>query len=303
MSDKYKNLVLKKVYFDEGFNGSMQHIVLNIFEKLPNHIDRVYNPELFKSHILANIEQCSKYNGLLVRIFEYEKGATGLINLENSNTSADIEELLPPEKRQFLENEVILYIHNNHVMACGLGNKDSLVQNIFGTLAVKSGAIESSFKMKISDVPNKTELKKAKEIGIKRIELSVSGYLANIENFHEKSPKDKIIERIFSTVDESAAVKKRANTYGKLVLRRSKFKTEEIKKDEWLTSVGEAIIESDTDDYTIILEDNTKISTTKLKVIKSVRLKKFANSISYFEAKEALTQFYDELKKNGSLEW
>ncbi len=303
MAEKYKKLVLKKAYFDEGFNGSIEQIVNGISEKLPDKNERVFNPELFKSHEIAHIEKLTGGAGVFVRIHGYEKGSIGLINQEVQAASAELEEHHPPEKRQFLADEVILYVRGNHILACDLGNKDSLIQNIFGVIGLKAGVIENSLKLKVSDVPNKAELKKAKEIGIKKIELGLDGYLASVEEFHHKSPKEKILEKIFSVPSDAESVRKRANTHGKLVLSRGQFKKEEIKKDDWLTNVGATIIESGADDYVITLEDGTKIATEKLKVSKSVKLKKFANTISYTEAKAALLKFYEELHSNGSLDW
>jgi hypothetical protein len=305
MSAKYKKLVLKKAYFPEGFNGSVEQIVKGILEKLPNKNERVFKSDLLKTYEIAHIEQVANNNaGLFVRIHGHENGSIGLINQEIQAAPSELEEHHPPEKRRFLAEEVILYARGNHVLACDLGNKDSLVQNILGDLGIKAGVIDKSLKLKISDVPNKTELKKVKEIGVKKIELGVDGYLASIEEFQHKSAQQKILEKIFGVPSNAESVRKRANTHGRLILSRGgKFKKEEIKRDDWLTSVGETIIDSGADDYRIILEDGTKIATAKLKVSKSVKLKKVANTISYAEAKLALFQFYEELQNNGSLDW
>jgi hypothetical protein len=303
MSEKTTRLVLKKAYFDDGFNGSMEQIVSGIDEKLPNKNERTYNPELFKTFEIALIEKPSNNDGVFVRIHSSEDGAIGLIDQEAESAQNDLEEHRPPEKKRFLSEEIVLYIKGNHIVACGLGNKDGVVQNIIGTIAEKAQLIEKSFRLKVSDVPNQVELKRAKEIGIKKIELGIDGYLASIDQLDHKSVKNKILEKIFGSPDSAESIRKRANTHGRLTLSRSKFKKEEIQKDDWLTSVGETIVESGAEDYTITLEDGTKISTAKLKVSKPVRIKKHANTFAYNEVKAALYQYYKDLQGTGSLDW
>jgi hypothetical protein len=303
MSKKETMLVLKKAYFDDGYNGSMEQIVSDIDKKLPNKNERTYHSDFFKTFEIALIEKQLNNDGVFVRIHSSEDETIGLIDQEAESAKNDLEEHRPPEKKRFLSEEIVLYIKGNNIFTCGLGNKAGVVQNIIGNIAEKAEIIEKSFGMKVSDVPNQGELKRVKEIGIKKIDLGIDGYLTSIDQLDYKSLKNKIFEKIFGFPDSAESIKKRANTHGRLILSRSKFKKEEIQKDDWLTSVGETIVESGADDYTIILEDGTKISTAKLKVSKPVRIKKHANTFSYNEVKAALYQYYKDLQGTGSLDW
>jgi hypothetical protein len=85
---------------------------------------------------------------------------------------------------------------------------------------------------------------------------------------------------------------------GKLQLRRGKFSKDEVKRDEWLTMIGEEILTAgSSDSYTIVLENGRKISNKQLRKSQSVKLRRYANSFSYEHAKQALIQFYyDELE-------
>jgi hypothetical protein len=152
-------------------------------------------------------------------------------------------------------------------------------------------------KINISDVPHEAEIKRVQEIGIKQIKLGIDGYLAHIDQLIYKTTFfDLVFKAIFASPDSAENIKKRANTHGQLILKRSKFESEEIKKDEWLTNVGKTIIESDADNYTITLEDGTKISTSNLKVSKNVQIKKHANSLAYNDVKASLLEYYRDLE-------
>src|SRR6202000_2617556 len=128
---------------------------------------------------------------------------------------------------------------------------------------------------KVSDVPNKTEIDKIKTVGVKSIDLSIDGYLATFDKISDgtKTSGAQFVQKIFGAPAGSENIRKRANTHGKLHLSRGKFKKEEIRKDEWLTDIGRTIIEDNIGEYTIVLEDKSKISNLKLKVTKGVKLK------------------------------
>ena len=52
MQEKYKDLVLKRCAFEDvGFNGSLENIVNDIMNALPNHQDRVYDGQLFVFYV------------------------------------------------------------------------------------------------------------------------------------------------------------------------------------------------------------------------------------------------------------
>lgn len=307
MDKKIKKLVLKRGYFQDGYNGSVEQLLTGINDNLSRHEDRVHDVDLFRSYILADIESPGEGKGLFVRVLAHEKGTTGLINFETSQEKAEVEEFQAPEKRGFLDDEVIVYVNGNHIVACGLGRRDTLLQNILYDLGEKAGVVDNSLNIKISDVPNKTELSKAQEIGIKKVDFSIKSFLANLENFPDENKKSgdviSLLSKVFGVPDTVNGLKKRANTSGRVILSRGKFKKEEIHKDEWLTDIGAEVIENDLEDYTIVLEDGSKISSSTLKVTKSVKINKFANSISYDGAKAELAQFYKELETNGSLDW
>lgn len=306
MSDRSKNLVLKKCYFPLGFNGSMENIVQGISEKLPNHLDRRFNSgDLFRESVVADIEKCT--HGLFVEIQTYDKGATGLVNFSDNAEKANIEEFHAPENKEFLHTHIMLLVVKDHIIACGLGNRDASLKNLFDDLGRKSGGLSEDVTFRIDDVPNKTELEKASAIGVKAIDLNLNSYLASFEEFkYDSNVRNmaQVIQKVLGSPDDESGLRKRASATGRLILKRGKkFKKEEIPKDEWLTDIAETVIDSSFDEYTIELEDGTKISTSKLKVQKPVRLKRFGNTVDSAEMKAAILKYYGELTENGALDW
>ena len=303
-----KSMVLKRCYMPEGHNGSLEEIVTAIKEKLPNHADRIFRPELFKSYLIGNItpkENADK--GVFVSVLCQDKGTTGLINFEKSKESAEVEEHEAPENRAWLDNQILLYVVDNHLVCCNLGPRDNFVGTMLKDIAKAADAVNDDFNFTIADVPNKTELEKVNKIGVREIDLSLTSYLSTFDSFKNAPISSKImpvLERVFGEPDQASSLKKRASAKGRLFLTRGgKFKKEEIPKDDWLTDIGATVIEQDLDEYKIKLEDGTTISSSNLKVMKSARLMRHGNTFSVDDAKLQTAAFFDELKSNGSLGW
>ncbi len=304
----FKTLVLKRCYMPEGFNGSLEKILDGIKGKLPNHEDRVFKPELFKSYLIADIvKKANSDKGVYVSVLCQDRGATGLINFEKSKETAEVEEHEAPENRAWLDNQILLYVVDNHVICCNLGPRDNFLGTMIMDLAKKADAVNDDFNFRIADVPNKTELERVNNIGVKEIDLSLTSYLSTFDNFKNTSISSSVmpvLERVFGQPDETSRLKKRASAKGSLKLTRGgRFKRDEIPKDDWLTDIGATIIEQDLEDYKIWLEDGTAISSSNLKVMRSVKLNKHANTFSVDDAKIHTAAFYEELKSDGSLNW
>jgi hypothetical protein len=304
MKQKTSSITVKKAYFENGFNHSMEDIIREINIKLPDKQERTYDEDLFIKYEIGQIEILSDMEGAFVRIHSSESDTIALVDQEERSAKNILEEHSPPEKKRFLKCEIFLYINSNHILACNLNNRDTLFKNIIHNVAEKAKIVDSHFKFIISNIPNKTELARIQQVGVKKIDFGISGYLANMDEkvgfFDGKF--NKLLSHLFETPDANGP-KKRTNTLARLTLTRGKFKKDEIEKDEWVTEIGEIVAESDIDDYTITLEDGTKISTKNLTTSKKCNITKHANTLDYDSVKEELTAYYKELKKTGQLDW
>lgn len=304
---KPKMLTLKRCYMPEGFNSTLETIIDAIKERFPNHEDRIFKPELFKSHVIGEIAKRSNPDkGVFVSVLCQNSGATGLINLGKSKETAEIEEYRAPENTAWGDNQILLYVVGNHIVCCNAGPRDGFLGTLLLDFAKKAEAVNDDCNFTIADVPNTAELERINRVGVKEVDLSLTSYLSTFENFKgvSESRIKPVLERVLGTVDSTSHLKKRASAKGRLRLTRGgSLKKEEISKDDWLTDIGATIIEQELEDYRLILEDGNVIASSRLKIMKSVRLREYGNTFSLDEARVQATNFYEELETNGSLAW
>lgn len=234
-----------------------------------------------------------------------DKSAIGLANSTASTEVINIEVFDVPESKAWLDTEVILYIVDNHVIACNVGSNEQVVSTMITDLAKKGHILADDKHLLLSDVPNRLSIEHVQKVGVKNIELDISSYLASLDYIKSHKKVGAPFRSIFAGPLSPDDVAKRSQTTGKLFLSRGgKFKKEEISQDEWLTKIGTDILSDESDEYTITLEDGYQISSSKLRVSKTVKLNKKANNA--FDREQAhleMLAYYDELEGQGSLSW
>jgi hypothetical protein len=300
-----KNMVLKRAYLPDGNNISLEEIFVNIGSQLPNHEDRVSQQTLLKSYVVGSITK-DEDAGVYVRILCYENGSTGLINFVKSKETAEVEEHEAPENTAWLDDQILLYIKDNHIIGCNLGFRENFLALMISDFAKKSEAVNDDFLLNISDVANKDEVDKVNQIGVKEIDLGISNYLSSLDNLKNVSenPFTPILKKLFGMPNSKDELKKRASATAKIKLTRGgQFKKDEIPKDEWLTDIGNSVLTTGLDDYIIKLENGERISSSSLKINKTVRLNKQGNTFSFEDGKVETKAFYKELETKGSIEF
>lgn len=308
--EKYRDLVLKRcTYADVGFNGSLENIINGIMSNLPNHEDRAFDGGLmFKRYRLASVEQMSNDKGLYVRIVALHQTPMGVVDLQKSSTTLGVDEQSPPANSEWLEEDLFLLVKNNDVIACVTGRKDRVLEHMIWKLGTHSHTIANDFKFKISDVPNQNNLNKIKELGVKRVNFDIYDYLSALKGipfesngFIDDVSKNKttMLRKMFATPDTNEGRKRRSNTTAKVMLSRGKFKKDEMRIDDWLTDIGQTLVDQDDTEYTLILEDESVISTKELKISKRVKVQTHANTICPDKTRAELLQYHSELIRDG----
>ncbi|MEP6343823.1 MAG: hypothetical protein ABJ275_10965 [Maricaulaceae bacterium] len=301
-----KKFVLKQCVVPLGSNISLESVISEIGTKFPNHKDRTFKTELFRSRSISYVKPSPNGKpGFFVGFCLLDESAIGLADSKTSNETIDVEEFDVPKDKAWLDSEVVLYIVKNHVIACNIGNNEKAISTIITDLA-KSGDILADDKhLVLSDVPNKLTIEHVHKVGVKHIDLDISSYLASLDYVKSKKADRTIFSSIFQSPISPEDVTRRTKSTGRLFLSRGgKFKKEEIAQDEWLTKIGADILSEGVEDYTITLEDGNQISSSKLRVNKTVSLnKKGNNTFSREHAHLALLEYYDELKALGSFSW
>ena len=204
----------------------------------------------------------------------------------------------PPTGQNFLHEDLGLFIVENNVIACGMANKNKIYATQISELAERLGIISENEHFSLVDVPNQSNLIDLKETGVREIQLGVSDYLASLPGGTDL--KSRVMNAIWATPSDPNELKHRQENHGKLVLKRGRFKKDEIKYDQWLTNVGREIVAADDQEYKIILEDERVLTSTNLKMVKTVRIKRQYNTVNWVELRLQLEKFYKELR-DGSL--
>lgn len=303
MSYRSKRLSLHRAYFNEGFNGTIENTLRELFSRLSSAKERIVDIDMFSSQGFVSIEDSEKTGGVLVRVLSFEQGAMGVINFETTDFRQAVEEFYHPDKKDFLKDEVVFLARRDHVVACNLGNKSGTLASGVIQLAQRGEFLSSDVHMRIADVPDKTTLDRINRVGVREVDFSITSFMESLDISTSGQVGGRVIRMIFGVPMDNATVRKRANAVGRMILKRGHFSADEIKKDEWLTSVGEEIVVADSSErYSITLEDGAKISNSKMKISKVAKLKRHANSYDYESAKLHLENYFNELSDRGSLD-
>jgi hypothetical protein len=297
-----KTLSLQRAYFNEGFNGSLEDILRVSLGKLDKARDRVVPIDLISSQFFAGLEESPSGNGVFVRLLEFEQGAIGVINLDTNDHSAAVEEFFHPNKRDFLKSEMVCLVVGDHIVACNMGNKSRTFASSVLELAAKADVLSGDVRMRIADVPDKTTLARIEEIGVREVDFSIETFFKNLELNTRGQTGTRVMQMIFGMPSDDTSARVRANAIGRMVLKRGRFESEEIRRDQWLIDIGrELMVAEPVDKYKIILEDGSKISNKSLKKSKTVQLNRHANSFSFESAKAELEAYSRELNSEGAL--
>ena len=121
MAKRQKLISLQRAYFNKGFNSTLQEVVERTFAKVPNAKDRIIDLDMVSKQVFMSVES-NGGDGIFVRVFDFEEGATGVINLDTTDTQRAIEEFSHPQAKNFLKDQVIFLFVDNTVLACNDGN-------------------------------------------------------------------------------------------------------------------------------------------------------------------------------------
>jgi len=145
-----KKFVLKQCVVPLGSNISLESVVVEIGAKFPNHKDRTFPTELFRSKSISYVKSPSNGKpGRFVGFCLLDESAIGLADSKTSNEIIDVEEFDVPKDKAWLDSEIVLYIVENHVIACNIGNNEKAISSIITDLA-KSGNILADDKHLVS---------------------------------------------------------------------------------------------------------------------------------------------------------
>ena len=226
-----------------------------------------------------------------------------MINLNTTDNSVAVDEFFHPNKRNFLKEEIVCYVVRNNIVTCNIKNKCGTFATNVHQLAQRADVLGKDVRMRVADVPDQTTLNRIAEVGVKEIDFSITSYLESLNITAGSQKLAPVLKMVLGMPQDATKSRKRANTKGRVVLKRGRFTKEEVHKDQWLTDIGgELMADGASESFKIVLEDNTKVSNSTLKRSKTVKLPRHANSFSFDHAKKELEAYYQELAANGALD-
>lgn len=302
MAKRQVSLTLKRAYFSEEFEGTLEEAITASFDALETTRDRVIPLDMFSERAFISFESTNRGSGRILRIFDYEKGATGVVNLDTTNAAEAVEAFEHPDNKDFLKKQIVLLVRGNHLFCCGVENKAGTLGLDMLQLAQNASALPRDFYMRVADVPSIHELQRLNEVGVKKMHFDLASYFETLNLKRNQIPGTRVLGMMFGDRPSADRSRRRGATFGKITLSRGKFRPDEIQKDEWLTEIGEEILRGGSaEKYTIELEDGTSIKPDELQKSKTVRLSRHANTFSYSNAVAELVEFADECESDGSL--
>ena len=290
-----KTLTLKKAWFNDDSVRSFESVISAIDEKFKDKKDRKYQSELQRFYEIADIKKCEdEEGGYFVRIHGSNDGSILLTNKLSQVADEKLEDHSAPDNKSFLHDEIILYAVENDIICCDVGNKESIVKNLIESVFERAENNNAKINFKLSNVPNSDSIERINKVGVKHIDFGIEGYLRSIKGINDSG----LLKKIFGVALNGDGLKKEAGATGRIILKKTKIKGQSFDKNEWLTEIGSDVAD-EFSDYTIKLDDNSVISSSSLKVSKSVKFQNLSGGIPYLSAQLELRNYYRELKRSA----
>lgn len=297
MRRKQTSLVFKEAHFDADGGSSFEDLLQIVGKKLPTVAARIVSLDLYTKIVVAEV--ASTDNGLtFARLVELEEGATGLLNLNAESASAQIEAMDAPDQRRFVRSEAFVLVGGNRVITVGVKNKAGTYLRSLLDLAEKCGVNDEFRRTVLVDVSNEAELARIRKIGVKSVEFSITGYLADIDPAAIAKVDSNVLQRMLKRPMDSSDRRKTSKSRGKVILTRGDIRSEPVSTDEWLDEVAVAAF-NETEGYTIKLANNEVVKENKLKVSTIVAIRTHANTLHAGETRMAMEQYWSDLQTRG----
>lgn len=224
LAERTITIALMRAYFDEGFNNTVENVLISTFQKLEIVSNRVVPIDLISSHLFAHLESCKKTGGTFVRVLEYENGGIGVIDLDVLDSTQIVEEFVHPNKKDFLKRETVFLCVDNYILACNIGNKSGATASSILNFGVKADVVSKDLKMKILDVPDHTTIQDLVTTGVRSIDFDVTDFIQNLDALTHGTEAERLMQCILRDVSGATTHRKLSTTTGKLHLSRGRLK-------------------------------------------------------------------------------
>lgn len=301
-SKKTKEMTIyaQQAFFSNDYPLTLEQVLLHICENSNSLGEKgVAFDDLFFKAQLLDYKTSPSNRGIGVSLATFEEGhSVSIINFDQSEDKADLGEINAGDDAEFLDQNIAIFVVDNHLITCGIGKRTSALCSTIKRLADKCDLSPELPFFNVESVPNNQTIADVRRIGVEFVELNVTNYIGA---FDLKSKSDTM--GAFFRKPRNVDVKtRRKQNRAKLVIRGSKISTGDIIEDEWLTDLGASSMEDErVSSYNIKLKNGTSISSSKMVLSTTITMIKTGTSYHFQEAHAMMSAYYTQLKNDGDL--
>jgi len=210
--------------------------------------------------------------------------------------------IAPPSNSEFLDHEVAVLVSGNHLIACSLGNRQTLLIDAIGKLADQCRVEFPPGCMSFASMPNKLTVEMIRSKGVKSIRFDAANLLGSLD-----VSSSGVMEHLFgrsATIDDIKREEMVAelSIHPKRLGKRGSLEVVETPKDEWLGKAAVKVKNEDrVDSYTIVLADGTEWPEGELKLSKRVDVTRDGSTYQMADALHEMLTYLEELRTGGHL--
>lgn len=207
-----------------------------------------------------------------------------------------------PTESEFLDHEVAVLVSGNHLIACSLGNRQTLLIDAIGKLADQCDLEFPPGCMRFATIPNKLTVEMIRERGVKSIRFDAANLLGSLD-----VSSNGLLEHLFGQSAKVDDIKRQEmvaelSLHPKRIGRRGNLEVVETPKDEWLGNAAVKVKNEDRlDSYTIVLADGTEWPEGELKLSRKVDVTRDGSTYQMADALHEMLKYLDDLRTGGHL--
>lgn len=224
----------------------------------------------------------------------------------------EVGERSPDPGENFLNSDLMAIIKGNQVICMNCGRNAGSLRIYFQQLFRKAGFADESRQFELVRIANPDKVAIIEAVGVKRVDLEIDISDATAAELIDEAGDRGIWQNITDSLgnafqaitgqDETVENIRRAEK-GTMRVSINIPKGDLSAAKEGLAQLSEEVVEDeDSEGYTIHLGNGDTIKPNEVSVRKQVKLEAAANSVSVFQAWEAMQQYMAELVENGQVE-
>lgn len=297
-------------FLDDGQN--LEALVRQAWSQFATQAERTITFSDDRSSSGLRARDCNG-NGFAVHCGRYTDGqGVGTIPTIPA-AEVEVGERAPEPGENFLNSDLMALISGNHVICMNCGRSAGSLRIYLQQLFRKAGLPDESRQFELVRIGSPDKLAIIKAVGVKSIDLEVDISEATAFEVIEGDDSGGMWQSIKQNFGKAlAAVTARDESVERL--RSAERGTMKVsinvpKRDlnaakHGLDGLAEEVVEDDESDaFTIHLRDGkTTIKPNEVSVRKQVKLETAANSVSVFQAWDAMEDYMGELHENGQIE-